>query len=67
MENFRLRTLEKECADLIESSGAHLMTENTGVHYLLSSGMHTDEFYQLARVFECGPIRERLADLMLPK
>lgn len=62
---FRLKTLEEECLRIIEERGALFNTANTGSHYLLSSGLHTDIFFQLARVFEHGPSRERLAELLL--
>lgn len=62
--NSAWRILEEECFRLIEKK-AKLVTKETGEHYLLSSGLHTDVFYNLKRVFESGPYRERLARLML--
>lgn len=62
---FDLKTLEDECRRIIEARGSVLRTEETGHHYLLNSGLHTDTFFQLARVFEDGPSRERLAKLLV--
>lgn len=67
MDNFRLRTAEEECQYILKKAAARFETKKTGEHYLLTSGLHTDTFFQLARVFEKGPLRERLARLMLLK
>lgn len=67
MHDNRMRKFEEECVRHIEESGAVLRSEDTGEHYLLSSGLHTGIFYQLARACERGALRELLAQLMYRK
>lgn len=66
MEDFRFKNEEEECMNLINDK-ARLDVEVTGEHYLLSSGLHTGVFFPLAKVFEYGPVRERLGRLLLRK
>lgn len=67
MQENRLKKFEEECLRHIEESGAVLCAEDTGEHYLLSSGLHTGIFYQLARACERSSLRELLAQLMYRK
>jgi orotate phosphoribosyltransferase len=63
----RLKELEEECMELIVDSGARLDMSDTGVHYELSSKFHSEVFFNMPRVFELAPRRERMARLFLMK
>lgn len=67
MDDFRLRTLEEDCRKILKESGAEMVTEETGEHYLLASGRHAKIFYQVSRALEKASDRERMARLMLMK
>jgi len=47
--------------------GAYFNTRETGEHYLLSSGRHTDEFYQMAKAFRFEQVRRFIADILIEK
>lgn len=64
MDSFRLGDLETECLQMVEDPKVRLDTKDTGRHYRLPSGDHTNVFHQVARLFEYGPSREKLADLL---
>lgn len=68
MDDFQLRTLAEDCLKILDTeSGARMITEETGAHYLLRCGLHSAVFYEVARALDTGPHRERMARLMLEK
>ncbi len=62
-----LEAMEEQCMRLIEESGARLEMKTTGVHYRLSSGCHSEIFFNMARVFERYSVRNYLAQFFLRK
>lgn len=62
-----LDAMEEQCMRFIEESGARLDMQNTGVHYILSSGYHSEYFFNMARAFENYSIRNYLAQFFLRK
>lgn len=67
MDDFQLRTLEEDCLRILNEGGARMITEETGVHYLLRCGLHSTVFYEVARALEKASHRERMARLILAK
>ena len=47
--------------------GAYLNAKDTGAHYLLSSGLHTGELYQIAAACRFEFVRRYIADIILQK
>lgn len=47
--------------------GAYLSTKISGVHYLMSSGLHTDELYQIPAACRFEYVRRSIAELIMKK
>lgn len=60
-----LQVMEEECLRIIENAGARLEMSNTGKHFLLSSGAHSESFFNMARVFERYSWRTLFAQFLL--
>lgn len=64
MEKNKIRTLENSCWRIIATSGAVLDMKDTGVHYELSSGLHTRIFYQFNPAYAQAGHRRRMSRLL---
>lgn len=62
-----LEVMEDQCLQYIEESGARLDMEQSGVHYLLTSGYHSPVFFNMPRAFERYVVRNYLAHFFLRK
>ncbi|MBI2055943.1 MAG: hypothetical protein HYT37_01010 [Candidatus Sungbacteria bacterium] len=60
-----LQVMEEECLRIIENADARLEMNVTGKHYLLSSGAHSESFFNMARVFERYAWRNFFAQFLL--
>lgn len=61
-EELRLRQMLRD-----PKVGAYYDVKETGEHYLLSSGRHTGEFYQMAKAFRFAEVRRLAAGIIIEK
>ncbi|MBI2639264.1 MAG: hypothetical protein HYW90_00010 [Candidatus Sungbacteria bacterium] len=61
-EELRLKRILRE-----PRIGSYLKTTETGEHYLISSGRHTAELYQMAMAFRFGEVRKLTSDIIVER